>query len=99
MRRFALLYFGVVILTVVGCKGGICVHADAKVTPQTPPVGPVQPMAVERINAETGLKIALVDVDGLLLNMDMSGPYSQGDNHVALFRERLMAVGRDPCVR
>jgi protease IV len=99
MPRTALLYVGIMLLTVVGCKGGIRVNASARVTPQTPPVGPVQPMAVERINSETGLKIALVDVDGLLLNMDMSGPYSQGDNPVALFRERLMAVGRDPCVR
>jgi protease-4 len=45
------------------------------------------------------LKIALIDVDGLLLNTDMTGPGSQGDNPVAIFRERLMAVGRDPCVR
>ncbi len=99
MRRFVLFCLGMMLLTVVGCKGGICIHANAKVTPQTPPVGPVYPMAVERIDSETSLKIALIDVDGLLLNMDMSGPYSQGDNPVAVFRERLMAVSRDPCVR
>ena len=99
MRRLALLLLGVALLAFAGCKGGICIRANAKVTPQVPPVGPVLPMAVERIDSETSLKIALVDVDGLLLNMDMSGPYSQGDNPVALFRERLMAVGRDPCVR
>jgi protease-4 len=99
MPRFALSFVGIMLLALAGCKGGICIHANAKVTPQTPPVGPVQPMAVERIDPQTGLKVALIDVDGMLLNMDMCGPYSQGDNPVAIFRERLMAVSRNPCVR
>jgi protease-4 len=79
-----------------GCKG-ICVSTNSKVTTQTAQTGPVMPMAVEY--SPTGLKIALIDVDGLLLNMDMLGPYSEGDNPVSIFRERLAAVARDGCVR
>jgi protease-4 len=41
-------------------------------------------------------KIAVVDVDGLLLNTDFTGPYSLGENPLALFREKLDAVAADP---
>src|SRR5262245_15800691 len=33
--------------------------------------------------------VAIVDVDGLLLNTNLTGPYSSGDNPVDLFREKL----------
>jgi protease-4 len=39
-----------------------------------------------------------LDVDGLLLNADFTGLGSLGENPVALFRERLDAIGSDPCV-
>jgi protease-4 len=37
-------------------------------------------------------------VDGLLLNTNLTGPYSSGDNPVDLFREKLDVAGSDPCV-
>ena len=43
-------------------------------------------------------RIAVLDVDGLLLNANLTGLYSQGDNPVALFRERLDAIAADPLV-
>jgi len=58
---------------------------------------PVEAMPVGRRHA-VGPKIALVDVDGLLLNQNMTGPYSQGDNPVDAFREKLDAVAADPDV-
>jgi protease-4 len=42
-----------------------------------------------------GSKIALVDVDGLLLNFNLSGPYSAGENPVDVFREKLDAAAAD----
>jgi protease-4 len=39
--------------------------------------------------------VAVVDVDGLLVNTECTGPYSLGENPVALFRERLDAVAAD----
>ena len=43
-------------------------------------------------------KIAVLDVDGLLLNMDMTGFYSLGENPVSIFREKLDAIAADPGV-
>jgi protease-4 len=43
--------------------------------------------------------VALVDVDGLLLNQNLTGLYSVGENPVAAFREKLEAAAADPGVR
>jgi protease IV len=45
-----------------------------------------------------GCKVAVIDVDGLLLNNDTVGPYSMGDNPVAVFQEKLTAAA-DPAVK
>ncbi|HXG10105.1 MAG TPA: S49 family peptidase [Gemmataceae bacterium] len=69
---------------------------------ETPPVsegGPVVAMPVGGVCLEAGgPRIALVDVDGLLLNADLTGPFSLGENPVALFREKLDAIAADPDV-
>jgi protease-4 len=58
---------------------------------------PVVAMPVE--SAHPGEpKIAIIDVDGLLLNDNQTGPMSAGENPVDLFRERLDAAAADPCV-
>jgi len=44
-------------------------------------------------------KVALIDVDGLLLNTDLVGPYSMGENPVAMFQEKLLAAGSDQAVK
>jgi protease-4 len=41
----------------------------------------------------------LLDVDGLILNQNMTGLYSVGENPVAAFREKLEAAAADPRVR
>jgi protease-4 len=41
--------------------------------------------------------VAIIDVDGLLLNTNLIGPYSAGDNPVDLFREKLDAAAADSC--
>lgn len=43
-------------------------------------------------------RIALVDVDGLLVNANQTGLYSQGENPAALFREKLDRCARDGSV-
>ena len=43
-------------------------------------------------------RVAILDVDGMLLNSDMVGLGSLGENPVSLFRERLDAVAADPNV-
>ncbi|GAB5402658.1 MAG: S49 family peptidase [Aureliella sp.] len=43
-------------------------------------------------------KVAVIDVDGLLVNKNISGIGSMGENPVALFREKLDVVATDPSV-
>src|SRR5262249_41264607 len=44
-------------------------------------------------------KIAVIDVEGVLVNARKSGMLSDGDNPVALFRERLDRAADDPDVK
>lgn len=43
-------------------------------------------------------RIAVIDVDGLLINKNISGIGSMGENPVALFREKLDMVATDPSI-
>ena len=43
-------------------------------------------------------KVAIIDVDGLLVNRNLSGFGSMGENPVALFHEKLQAIANDPSV-
>lgn len=99
LNRRGRCWLVLLLLVTGGCRNGICIATNSRVTAEAAQTGPVVPMAVERLDPATSLRIAIIDVDGLLLNMDMSGPYSQGDNPVSVFRERLAAAARDPCVR
>ena len=53
---------------------------------------------VVRQGEAAGSTIAIVDVDGLLLNRNMGGLGSMGENPVALFREKLAAIETDPSI-
>src|SRR5579872_699 len=65
--------------------------------PVNPNAGPMQPVAVEW--GDYRARVAIVDVDGLILNTPFVGPMSVGENPVALFREKLQAIECDPCVK
>lgn len=72
---------------------------DSRVTdisPISPIAGPVRPVTVENGGAA---RVAIVDVDGLILNTPFVGPMSVGENPVALFREKLATIEADPCVK
>src|SRR6185437_16897833 len=73
----------------------------SKVISESPPVsdsGPVVEMPLGGPCTGKEPKVAVVDVDGLLLNMDMTGMYSVGENPVSIFREKLDAIATDPGV-
>lgn len=93
--RLALL---AVLLVSAGCRGPMEV-----VTRNTMRVddtqGPLVAQRVERLPAVAPWKIAIIDVDGLLLNVEMTGIYSEGENPVAVFREKLEAAAADSHVR
>jgi protease-4 len=67
-------------------------------SPPVPDGGPVVEMHVGGDEAGGCTKVAIVDVDGLLVNTDPTGPYSLGENPVAMFQEKLAAAADDPNV-
>jgi protease-4 len=72
---------------------------DVRTPPVTDP-GPMVPMVVRTAPAGPGApRVAVVDVDGLILNQNLTGLYSVGENPVAAFREKLEAAAADPRVR
>jgi protease-4 len=75
---------------------------ETTVTADLGPVdrGPVKPTAVPSgESGATDAAIAILDVDGLLVNTPFTGISSLGENPVSLFREKLDAMAADPCVR
>ncbi len=58
--------------------------------------------AVRRVIVEgsaSNRAVALIDIDGLLTNHNLTGAFSEGDNPVALLREKLKATESDPTVQ
>jgi protease-4 len=93
-----------VIFAQAGCLGTI--KTDSQVALNYPVTGRLTaevllpsrntcPLVPMRVEAGDGPKIVIIDVDGLLVNQNAIGPYSDGDNPVDLFRERLDAIVAD----
>lgn len=62
--------------------------------------GPLLEVAIPSPQCEGAkAKIAVIDVDGILCNLDYVGPYSQGENPLATFKEKLAAAAADASVR
>jgi protease-4 len=53
---------------------------------------------VVRAGNGSGGRIAIVEVDGLLLNRNIGGLGSMGENRVALFQEKLKAIAADSSI-
>lgn len=92
-----------VALLIAGCGQGVQVKTSGRIQADMPPVldrGPVQQMTVRSGSGHEGsATVAVIDVDGLLLNMDMVGFSSLGENPVNLLREKLDAATCDPCIK
>lgn len=71
---------------------------EARATVDVPPVSQAGPLRPVDVAPGHGPRIAVVDVDGLILNSPFVGPMSVGENPVALFREKLDAVEADPAI-
>lgn len=104
MRFLALL----LLFGCLGCRNGLQIGTHSEVALTTPiqgavttnvaatPLGPIVPMPIDAGGpCKTGAKIALIDVDGLLVNQTTTGPIFVGDNPVALFQEKLEATRAD----
>jgi protease-4 len=82
----------------VSVRTPLAAKVDATVNTITDP-GALQEVAVLPCSTPTGDKVALIDVDGLLVNFNRVGAYSLGENPVASFQEKLMAAAADPAVK
>lgn len=97
--RFSFLF--ALVACVCGCHQPIHTVMRGYMTTVSQPVqdtGPLKQMRVVNGTGESDRKIALVDVDGLLVNTTMVGLDSYGENPVSVFREKLDCISRDPCV-
>lgn len=99
--RWACACAGLALLT--GCGQGMKVNASGRIQADMPPVldrGPVQQMTVRHGSGDdSSATVAVIDVDGLLLNMDLVGFSSLGENPVNLLREKLDAAACDVCIK
>jgi protease IV len=97
-----------------GCLPPMKVHSDADMnvslrTPVSAKInatmntisdpGELQEAVVPPGPPACGEKVAVIDVDGLLVNMNRVGAYSLGENPVASFQEKLTAAAADPAVK
>ena len=83
-------------------------HVESKVRTEMSSVVDMGPMLETPVDpASTGdnckpclaNKVAVIDVDGVLSNVNHTGPYSMGENPLAMFKERLDAAAADPGVK
>ena len=100
MRQYSVL--GVLCLVAVfgGCRGKpICLATDSRVVVGPPPQPDSKPVVAMPIAGGCceGPRIALIDVDGLLVNANVTGLNSIGENPVSAFREKLEHVSRSSC--
>ncbi len=74
-----------------------------EVTTRNPPDNRATPIAGRHLTSESVPQcrpgVALIDVDGLLVNRNRKGFGSMGENPLALFREKLATVAADPRAR
>jgi protease-4 len=114
MRRTLATEVLVLMLLVGGCCRPVRVETDGhlnlvmphgvtnRIINETPPstdAGPIVPMPLGGCGASNGPMIALLDVDGILVNFPLNGHFSLGENPLALFREKLEAIAANPNVR
>ena len=99
-NRWTLIALTLVLL--VGCHGPLQAVTQSRVIMHNSTVedrGPLVERSVAGNPGCPGEKVAIVDVDGLLVNTSMAGLASLGENPVALFREKLDSIAADPCYR
>ncbi len=95
----------VVTLTLILTAG--CLHQPMKVvmtgdlTTRMPPDNTASGLRSQNVMGlpHCNARVAVIDVDGLLVDQNMRGYESLGENPVALFREKLDAIEADPTIR
>lgn len=84
-----------------GCKNAVKVQMDGNLATKLLSDYDVAPVGQRVVDGNPCAcsKVAIIDVDGVLLNRNFRGMESLGENPVALFREKLTASAKDPAIR
>lgn len=101
-KRFVVLLIPLIaVVSAGGCGRPFRVVAEGDLTTRIRPDNSGSRLARWTLpgTPATGPAVAVIDVDGLLINHNLVGMQSLGENPVALFREKLEAVAADPEVR
>ncbi|HEY7089065.1 MAG TPA: signal peptide peptidase SppA [Tepidisphaeraceae bacterium] len=94
MRRFAFpLFLTALALALTGCG-----YPSLLVTPVAN-TSNLEEVEVQEGKGFTPAKIAIVDVDGMLMNARTSGWLQMGENKLSLFTQQMQMCERDPTVR
>jgi protease-4 len=70
---------------------------ETRISPGSRDAGPVIESPLSGAPCD-GPRVALIDVDGLMLDLSVAGPLSVVENSVAIFREKLDAAAAQPAV-
>jgi protease-4 len=105
MNRLGLVGFLLIVLC--GCHQPLKLitedhlHIEGPISAEIVPTSNARPIVAMPVEggaaACKSAHVAIIDVDGLLLNTNLAGPYSAGDNPVDVFREKLDVAAADPC--
>ncbi len=101
MNRLTML--GLLLLGACGCHHPIKLVAriDGPIAAEIVPTSNARPIVAMPVEGGPAVcqspHVAIIDIDGLLLNSNLTGPYSSGDNPVDVFREKLDFAAADPC--
>lgn len=98
-RQWVALTLGALVLTTgLGCRNAV-IRTTMRMTSDMAVTKDVTPLREHTVvpGGSSGFKIALVDVDGVLLNANLTGLSSVGENPVEMFREKLDVVARSQC--
>jgi len=94
------LHFAAILLiALAGCKGPLQAVTQSRVIMHSSAVEDRGPLVEREVIADQDCpqgKIAIVDIDGLLVNSSLVGLSSVGENPVSFFREKLDAIAADP---
>lgn len=92
----------ILLIVFTGCKGPLQAVTQSRVIMHNSAVEDRGPLVEKEVISDQEYphgKIAIVDLDGLLVNTSVVGLGSVGENPVSLFREKLDAIAADPCYR
>ena len=89
------------LLITVGCQHPIRVNMSGDLTTRLPTDNTAHPVRQRLVAGNLGVceKIAIIDVDGMMLNRNFKGMDSLGENPVSLFHEKLGAAAADSSIK